>query len=185
MYRVLCIGFAPVFLWLTLVLIGLDRFTTVSVHPLSVLIVGFWAVVIFCLVLRAYICNKEPTDAVAKAKKDSRPAWIAAGILVALILSALSAVVVERLVRTAAQHIPGAEREVSGEVTDVRAYRGRSTCKLYVTVATFPTAEALRFCAEVSVRAAIGPVDVEPGQRIALRLKDTALGIVALEFERE
>jgi hypothetical protein len=185
MYRVICIAFAPICLWLVLVLIGLDRFTTVAVHRSSVLIVTFWAVAVFCLTLRSYVYNKEPTDAVAKVKRDSKPAWIAAGILGSAILAALSAVCADRLLRAAAQHLPGARREVSGEIIDIRAYRGRGTCKLYARVATFPSAEALRFCVEVNVRAAIGPADLEPGERITLHLKDNALGTVALEFERE
>lgn len=186
MYRLLWLLLAPILLWLALILIGVDRFTDLSASPpLSRAIVGGWAVMNFYFTLRAYLVSDEPTYRIQRLKQGNRFGWIAAGILFAASLSALSGIVANRLVKTTAQYLPGEHRLLSGEVTAVRTQRGRGICRFYATVLPLHAGKKMRVCVQVNIRSAIGPLDLEPGQNVTLQVKDTLLGTVALGIKRD
>src|SRR5690348_7800688 len=114
MYRILWLILAPAFLWMTFVVVGIDRFTTLSTKPRLVwVLVGGWTVVVFYAALRAYLFNSEPRYKVDRLKRDRKPAWIAGGILFGLIMAGLSCFIALRLIQAAAQYLPGKRREMS------------------------------------------------------------------------
>jgi hypothetical protein len=186
MYRVMWLILTPIFVSLALGLLGIDRVTTLASNPpLAWAIIGVCTVAVFIVSLRAYLMNDEPNDRIERLKRDSKPGWIAVGTLFAALLSGLSCFVVDGLVETAAQYLPGAHRQVAGEVKLVRPQRGRGTCRLYATMSGFAARDEFRTCVQVHLRAAIGPLDLEPGQHVTLHLKDTLLGTVVLRITRD
>lgn len=186
MYRVMWLILTPIFVTLALGLLGIDRVTALSANPpLAWVIIGICTLAVFVVSLRAYLVNDEPNDKIERLKRNSRPGWIAVGTLFAALLSLITCFVVDRLVETAAQYLPGANRQIAGAVKEVRAQRGRGICKLYATVVIAPGGDELRTCVRASLREAIGPLDLEPGQRVTLLLKDTSLGSVVLRINRD
>jgi hypothetical protein len=176
---------APAFLWLALMLTGIDRFTTPSANaPLSWFIIVGWSAAVFGIAFRAHLTNESLPDKIEKLKRDSKPAWIAAGILMSTLLAGLSGIVANRLVKTAAQYLSGSTYPLAGEVTSVRFTTSRTTCNSYATVSGIPAGQQIRVCLKVTPRSPIGPLDLEPGQRVTLDLKDTVLGTVVLGIRR-
>jgi hypothetical protein len=185
MYWVMWLILIPTFLTLALGLLGIDRANTLSANPLAWAIIGVCAVAVFVISLRAYLANKEPPDKIERLKRDSKLGWIAVGAVAAVLFSGWFCFVVYQIVQIAAQYLPGAHRQVAGEVRAVHLLRGRGTCRSYATVALLPGKDEVRFCMRVNLRAAIGPLDIEPAQHVSLQLKDTLLGTVVLAFQRD
>ena len=186
MYRVMWLFLTPMFICLALGLVGVDQFTTLSDGtPSAWVIVGGWTAGVFYLSLRAYLVNDETPEKITSLKRKSKRGWISVGIVFALSMAGLSGLVTNQIVKTAAQYLPGGHRYVSGEVMAVRMQKGRGACRLHATVSVSSSGEEMRTCAQASLRAAIGPLDLAPGQHVTLQLKDTFLGTVVLEIKHD
>ena len=175
----------PMFLCAALGLLGIDRFNTLSNSSLASCLVVGWTVLLLVLSLRAYFMSDHTSDRVERLKQDNKFTWTTVGIAFAAMLSGMSGFVFDQLVKAAAQHLPGESFLLSGQVVAVQRTSGRGACRFYVTVSSTSDREDLHTCMQTATSAALGPIDIEPGQRVILQLRDTVLGTVLLEITRE
>jgi hypothetical protein len=175
------------FLWFGYVLVGVDRFRTISTDTvLSRVIVGLIVATLFALTLWRYVVETPASEKSARLKRQRRPLWVVLGIASAALLSGGGGFIADRLIRSFAEHIPGTQREFTGTVASIRHVNsGRTACLAYASVAVSETANTQTVCVVSAVGTPLGPRDLRVKDNVRVRVNDTVFGPVALLIERD
>ena len=172
--------------WFLLATMGFDRLTTISLNtPLARAILyvppGLFAIVLWF----GFLTGRLGSEKLKKLRVDAPVAWVAAGIFLTPLIAFMFFFLLKILLGSTAQHLDGRAAEYEVQVEKVgRTSSYKAACRVELDTSAVPGLEAASFCVDSKNGKAIGPSDLQPGEKIHLVVKSTSLGIVATSVRR-
>lgn len=163
--------------------LGLDRLTTLTwMAPVPICIaVGSGLLASFLVAREILVRTITTAESVAAkhAEGNVNRTGFLRGILLVLMIGFAIFYLIGTLLGIGAQHLRGTAYEADGIVASLKHnYSARNPCLLKVIATSAVDDNQWKFCLQTAHGDAIAPSDLEIGDGIRLRVRDTALGTV-------